>query len=189
MRTDKQLYKIFEAVPEWIFQLAGLPSPGKSTLRSLAIKALERRADGVVIPESSEQPLTVVEFQFQKEPTVYTRTVMEMAAVQEAHQMRPVQGLIFFGNDDLDPQTAPWTRVVPTFLLREVLETWERAHPGHPLAAVFKPLLVDSEATLEREAAGYYRTIQGSALPTACKTTLRDRIAKGTHLFSGEDLK
>jgi GTPase involved in cell partitioning and DNA repair len=66
MRTDKQLFKIFEAVPDWLFQLAGLPSPGKSTLQSCTVKALERVADGVVVPEASDQPLTIVEFQFQK---------------------------------------------------------------------------------------------------------------------------
>ena len=41
-----------------------------------------------------------------------------------------------------------------------------------PLAAVFKPLLVESEETLEREAVGYYRTIKHSDLPTDCKASL-----------------
>ncbi len=59
MKTDKELYKIFEVVPEWVFELAGLPSPGKSTLRGLTVKALERTADdGVIVPEVPDQPLT-----------------------------------------------------------------------------------------------------------------------------------
>jgi predicted ATPase len=172
MKTDKQLYKIFEANPDWVFQLTGLPSPGKSTLRSVTLKALERMADGVIVPESADQPLTVIEFQFWKDETIYTRTVAEMVAVQEANQMRAVQGIIFFGYNDLDPQTPPWTRVVEAFLLRDVLDAWEREHQGHPLAAVFKPLLVESEKTLEHEAAGYYRTIKHSDLTRACKTSL-----------------
>ena len=65
MKTDKELYRIFEVAPEWVFELAGLPSPGKSTLRSITVKALERRPDGVVVPEAPDQPLTIVEFQFQ----------------------------------------------------------------------------------------------------------------------------
>ena len=48
----------------------------------------------MVVPEALEQPLTVVEFQFQRDETIYTRTVVEMAAVQESHQMRAVQGVI-----------------------------------------------------------------------------------------------
>ena len=65
VKTDKQLFKIFEAVPEWLFELTGLPSPGSSTLQSFTVKALERRPDGVVVPEAPDQPLTIVEFQFQ----------------------------------------------------------------------------------------------------------------------------
>ncbi len=121
MRTDKQFFKIFEAVPEWLFELAGLPSPGRSTLRTFTVKALERVADGLVVPEAPDQPLTVVEFQFQKDDTIYLRTVVEMAAVQEAHAGRAVQGVIYFGCNDLDPQTAPWSRVVrssPIFITR-----------------------------------------------------------------------
>ena len=56
MKTDKELYRIFEVAPEWVFELAGLPSPGKSTLRSMTVKALERRADGVIVPEAPDQP-------------------------------------------------------------------------------------------------------------------------------------
>ena len=116
MRTDKQLLRVFETAPQWIFELTGLPSPGASTLKSLTVKALERRADGVVIPEATDGPLTVVEFQFQKDATVYPRIVVEMALLQQSHQMRPVQGLIFFGYNDVDPKefvavpTLGWLR-------------------------------------------------------------------------------
>ena len=97
MKTDKELYRIFEVAPEWVFELAGLPSPGKSTLRSVVVKALERRADGVIVPESRDQPITIVEFQFQTDDTIYGRIVVEMAAVQQAFPGQVVQGIIFFG--------------------------------------------------------------------------------------------
>ena len=119
MKTDKELYRIFEVAPEWVFELAGLPSPGKSTLRSVTVKALERRADGVIVPEAPDQPLTIVEFQFQADDTIYRRTVVEMAAVQDAFPGRVVQGVIFFGYNNLDPQTA--TEVVRSYVLPDVL--------------------------------------------------------------------
>jgi hypothetical protein len=172
MKTDKQVYRIFEAVPDWVFQLAGLPSPGRCVLRSVTIKALERNADGVIVPEAPDQPLTVIEFQFQKDATIYTRIVAEMVAVQEATQMRPVQGVVFFGYNNLDPRTMPWTRVVQTLLLRDAVEAFEQSHPKHPLAAVFKPLLADSEEILEREAVTHYRTIKYSELVAASRTNL-----------------
>jgi hypothetical protein len=43
MKTDKELYRIFEVAPEWVFELAGLPSPGKSTLQSVT-DAISSRA-------------------------------------------------------------------------------------------------------------------------------------------------
>ena len=97
MKTDKELYRIFDVAPEWVFELAGLPSPGKSTLRSMTVKALERRADGVIVPEAPDQPVTIVEFQFQADDRIYGRTVVEMVAVQDAFPGRVVQGIIFFG--------------------------------------------------------------------------------------------
>jgi predicted transposase YdaD len=172
MKTDKQLFKIFAAVPEWLFELAGLPSPGTSTLQSFTVKALERVADGVVVPEAPDQPLTVVEFQFQKDDSIYLRMVVEMAAVQEANPGRSVQGVIFFGYNNLDPRTEPWTRVVRSCVLAEVLDAWERERPRHPLVAVFKPLLAESEEALEREAVAHYRAIKYSELADACKRAL-----------------
>jgi predicted transposase YdaD len=73
MKTDKELYRIFAAAPGWLFQLTRLPSPGKCSLRSFTVKALQRDADGVVVPEDVTQPLTVVEFQFQRDDAIYTR--------------------------------------------------------------------------------------------------------------------
>ena len=136
----------------------------------MTIKALERNADGVIVPEASDQPLTVIEFQFQKDETIYTRTVAEMVAVQEANQMRPVQGIIFFGYNILTRRRR-LDSLVEAFLLRDMVDVFERGHPGHPLVAVFKPLLVDSEETLEREAVSYYRTIKYSDLAAVCRRT------------------
>jgi len=174
MKTDKELYRIFEAAPEWVFELAGLPSPGKSTLQSVTIKALERRADAVIVPESLDQPLTIVEFQFQADDTIYLRTVVEMATVQEAFPGRVVQGVIFFGYNNIDPRTAPWTQVVKSHVLPEVLSEWELKQPKHPLVAVFKPLLAESDEVLGREAAEYFREIKYGSLSPDCKRALEE---------------
>ena len=70
MKTDKQLFQIFAAMPEWLFELTGLASPGACSLQSFTLKALHRDADGVIVPKDPHQPLTVVEFQFQKDETI-----------------------------------------------------------------------------------------------------------------------
>lgn len=41
MRTDKQVYEILEAYPEWPFELTGLPSPGPCRFQSVTLKLLD----------------------------------------------------------------------------------------------------------------------------------------------------
>lgn len=164
MKTDKQLFQIFAVRPQWLFELAGLPTPGACSLLPFTLKSLEREADGIVVPADASQPITVVEFQFQRDERIYTRLVTEMAAAQEAHAMRPVQGLIMFGRTGLDPQTSPWSRIVRSVVLKDVLPEFARTHAGHPLAAVFEPLVEENLPTLETRAAGLYRVLRGADL-------------------------
>jgi hypothetical protein len=130
METDKQLYRVFGAQPQWVFQLAGLPPVGKCAMRSLSVKPLERRTDGVIVPESTAPPLSVIEFQFGENPQIYTRTVQKMAAVQEEFDMREVQGVIFFADQRLDPRTKPWTGLVRAIILPDEIVAAEDSDVG-----------------------------------------------------------
>ena len=174
METDKQLYRVFGAQPQWVFELAELPPVGKCAMRSLAVKTLERRADGVIVPQSPVPPLSVIEFQFGENPQIYTRTVQKMAAVQEEFDMREVQGVIFFGEPRLDPRTKPWTSLVRSIVLPDELRRLAECSPGHPLVAAFQPLLAESESELEMKAGGFYHTIKTSKLNTDAKEALEE---------------
>ena len=68
----------------------------------------------------------------------------------------------------------PWTQVVRSYVLPDVLQEWERKEPKHPLVAVFKPLLAESDEALQRQAGGYFRSITQSSLSSACKRTLEE---------------
>ena len=105
----------------------------------------------MIVPAASDQPLTIVEFQLGRDETVYQRLVTEMAVLQGMQPGRKVQGLIFFGYNELDPRTEPWTAVVRSFVLPKLLEALEQEQPGHPLVAVFKPLFIESDEVVERE--------------------------------------
>jgi predicted transposase YdaD len=174
METDKQLYRVFGAQPEWVFQLARLPPVGKCAMRSLTVKTLERRTDGVIVPEAPEPPLSVIEFQFSENPLIYTRTVQKMAAVQEEFDLREVQGIIFFGEQRLDPQTKPWTSIVRSIVLPDEVRRLAEHSPGHPLVAVFQPLLAERDAELEQAAGGFFRTIKKSKLKQGVKQALEE---------------
>ena len=174
METDKQLYRVFGAQPAWVFELAGLPPVGKCAMRSLTVKTLERRSDGVIVPESPDPPLSVIEFQFGENPQIYTRTVQKMAAVQEEFQMREVQGVIFFAERRLDPRTKPWSELVRSIVLPDELRRLAERSPNHPLVAAFQPLLAESEAELEQNAGGFFRRIKTSKLKREVKEALEE---------------
>ncbi len=174
MQTDKQLYGVFRAKPEWVFLLARLPPVGKCAMRSLVVKPLERRSDGVIVPEAPTPPLSVIEFQFGENPQIYTRTAQKMAAVQEEFDMREVQGIIFFSDAKFDPQTKPWTRIVRSIVLPDEVRRLAERSPEHPLVAVFQPLLIEREADLEQKAGGFFRTIKHSKLKKGVKEALEE---------------
>jgi predicted transposase YdaD len=174
METDKQLYRVFGAQPQWVFQLAGLAPVGKCAMRSLTVKTLERRTDGVIVPEALAPPLSVIEFQFGENPQIYTRTVQKMTAVQEEFDMREVQGVIFFADQRLDPQTKPWTSLVRAIILPDEIRRLAERSPNHPLVAAFQPLLAESEAELEQTAGGFFRTIRTSKLKKGVREALEE---------------
>jgi len=62
-----------EAYPQWLFELTGLPSPDPCRFQSVTLKAIERRTDGVLVPDVEHQPLSVVELQMQSDPSIYNR--------------------------------------------------------------------------------------------------------------------
>ncbi len=156
MKTDKNLYALFAANPEWIFELTGLESPGKCELKSVSLKDIEQRADGVLFPKDPNGKLAVVEFQFRDDPTIYVQTAIEMALIQKENPQREVQGVIFFRYPSHDPKTEPWNNIIQSFTLRELLEGLAERDAKHPLVAVFQPVLLSNNDTLEKNALEYY---------------------------------
>ena len=163
-------FLLFQECPWFIFELAESEDPGRCALEAVTVKSMERSMDGLVRPEDPAQPLTVIEIQFQRAANIYNRIVTEMALVQEAHDMRPVRGTIFFASRSLDPAVAPWMSCVQVVMLDEVLARRETEKPDDPLVAVFKPVFEADDAKLEKEAAAHYRHIQTSNQLTAGQT-------------------
>jgi predicted transposase YdaD len=174
MKTDKQIFQIFQAQPQWVFLLAGQPSPGKCRFEAITIKAIETHCDGVLVPDAADERLTIVEIQGYNDVEIYGRLVIEMVLVQRQNAGREVQGMILFLDESLDPKTEPWIRIVRSISLRESISEVQRNDPQHPLVAVFSPLLIESEEVLEREAAPCYNWIQVSELPDTVRKTLAE---------------
>jgi predicted transposase YdaD len=138
----------------------------------MSLKAIEQTADGVLIPDSADGIITILEIQFQRDEEIYLRVVMEMVLVQQKMRGRKVQGVILFVDHSLDPRTEPWCHFVSVHSLADTLGRLATEHPAHPLVAVFQPLMQDDSEKLEREAAGCYNQIASSGLDEPLKSVL-----------------
>jgi len=82
VKTDSLFYQIFLRFPDSFFDLIGQPQPGAANYQftSQEVKQLSFRLDGLFIPlrEDIQQPLYLVEVQFQPDDTLYYRLFAEL---------------------------------------------------------------------------------------------------------------
>jgi hypothetical protein len=72
MHTDKHIYLLLGADPEFLGLLTdGLRIAGPYDFEAIDVKALERRIDGVVLPEQPEEPIWAIEVQARRDPAIY----------------------------------------------------------------------------------------------------------------------
>ena len=173
MRTDPQLYTIFESDPNFFFDLTNLQSPGDCELRSEAFKQFERTADAVIFPKDGKSIITIAEFQFQYDESIYNRLAVEMALIQENKEFRDVQGVIIFGKESDDPKTEPWCNIIRSFTIKELVSDLAKRNPDHPLVAVFQPIVQEDDKALEQTAPKFYNQIkQNDELDASTKDAL-----------------
>ena len=90
MKTDSLFYQIFLRFPDSFFDLIGQPQPGAANYQftSQEVKQLSFRLDGLFMPlrEDSQQPLYLVEVQFQPDDTLYYRLFAELFLFLKQYQ-------------------------------------------------------------------------------------------------------
>jgi len=75
MKSDSLFYQIFQKLPELLGQLLGDTTTDDYTFRSVEVKGLARRIDGLFLPpvDKPHHPLYFVEAHFQKGDRLYKR--------------------------------------------------------------------------------------------------------------------
>ena len=173
MHTDKHIYLLLGADPEFLGLLTdGLRIAGPYDFEAIDVKALERRIDGVVLPEQTEESIWAIEVQAQRDPAIYHRLLIDMGLVGERHLGREVRGLLLFISPAQDPKTEPWHSAmvrdpqlpIRRVYLSDVLKRLERTQPDHPLLATFLPYLIDDREQLRDQDPLAYRHIQQASL-------------------------
>ena len=178
MKTDKQIYTLLSADPDFLRLLTGgIAVRGAYQFEALSVKGLERHTDGVLIPRATTEGIWVIEFQAQHDPVIYHRLLLEIALVGERHPTREVRGCLLFADATLDPRTEPWHGLIERdaaaplrrAYLPAVLDQLARDVPDHPLLGVFLPY---READLERlrtQAPPVHRRLQEANLAEATR--------------------
>ena len=80
MKTDNIFYKIFQTLPEVLFELIGESTETASEYQftSIQVKELARTIDGVFKSKEKTQPIYFIEVQFQREDNLYDRLLTEV---------------------------------------------------------------------------------------------------------------
>jgi predicted transposase YdaD len=201
MKTDKAMYKIFKAYPEFLFQLARIRKKTAYSMESITLKEFERRTDGIFKPEDPDEPTYVMEFQAQNDINIYHRLTMEMSSFAMTHPNCEVRGILVFLRKRLDPKTRPWhylskskDKLLRIVYLEDYVIQLEKKYPNHPMVMVFKPLFVNDLKVLQNNSKQWYQHIAKSRLSEKTKTNLQDAfvswlLARFPHLDYKEFLR
>jgi predicted transposase YdaD len=183
MHSDKHIYLLLGADPEFLHRLTGLRIKGRYRFDALDVKALERRIDGVVVPEDEAEPIWAIEVQAWRDPAIYHRLLIDMGLLGERYPGREVRGLLLFISPGHDPKTPPWddclTKATAHCPLRrlylvEVLDQLRTSEPEHPLLARSLPYLVEDRDRLREQAPLAYRRLKQSSLPDTARRQCLD---------------
>ena len=175
MHTDKPLYLLLGADSEFLHLLSdGLRIEGPYQIDAIDLKSLERRIDGVIVPEDTQQPIWAIEVQAQYDASIYHRILVDMGLLGTRHPKREIRGLLIFISAAQDPKTEPWqsylTSASTDFPIRrvyllDIFNRLEQQQPDHPLLATFLPYRLEDREQLREQAPLAYSRIQQAALP------------------------
>ncbi len=111
MKTDSLFYRLFQELPELVFELADWPAPAGAvyTLRAEEVKQTSFRLDGLLLPppELPDLPGVFVETQFQLNNDFYSRWFTQIFLLLYRQQwQRPWRAVVIFPSRKVDPQPS-----------------------------------------------------------------------------------
>jgi predicted transposase/invertase (TIGR01784 family) len=158
VKTDSLFYQIFLRFPDSFFDLIGQPQPGAANYQftSQEVKQLSFRLDGLFIPlrEDSQQPLYLVEVQFQPDDTLYYRLFAELFLFLKQYQPpHPWQIVVIYPHRGVErEQSLHFGEILNLASVRRIYldELPHRSHPSLGIGVI--KLVVESETAAVRTA-------------------------------------
>lgn len=131
MKTDSLFYRLFQTLPDLLFELIGQGAEHARAYRftSVELKETAFRLDGVFTPpaEHPDWPLFFIEVQFQLDPDFYTRFFAEIFLYLRHHHPRhPWRAVVIYPTRAVDPGDHPHYRVLlhSEQVVRVYLDEW-----------------------------------------------------------------
>lgn len=124
MKTDKLFYSFFRRYPQLFFELIG-EEPTKAsryTFKSIEVKELSFRIDGLFVPKRTGDVLYIVEVQFQRDehfyPRVFAETFLYLRQYAPAQEWKAVA---VFPNREAEPKNqAPYRELLESRRVRRI---------------------------------------------------------------------
>jgi len=117
MRTDSIFYKIFQTLPETLFAFIGesVELAKEYEFKSIELKELSFRIDGVFISENPENLIYFLEVQFQKDTSFYWRFFNEIFTYFKQYQpTQDWEAVVIFAKRSIEPDfPLPIRRLLP----------------------------------------------------------------------------
>ncbi|AFL72276.1 DUF2887 domain-containing protein [Thiocystis violascens] len=105
MKIDPAIYEFLATGAEALRILTGgLVLIGPYRFRSLTLKGIERRLDGVYEPDGHAGPVYVIEYQAQPVPGAWYNLLAKIGLYGEEHPRRDVRGILIFTRIRDDPR-------------------------------------------------------------------------------------
>ncbi len=158
MKTDSLFYQIFLRFPDSFFDLIGQPQPGAANYQftSQEVKQLSFRLDGLfmALREDIQQPLYLVEVQFQPDDTLYYRLFAELFLfLKQYRPPHPWQIVVIYPHRGVErEQSLHFGEILNLSSVRRIYldELPQRSHPSLGIGVI--KLVVESETAAVRTA-------------------------------------
>ncbi|MFN3562398.1 MAG: DUF2887 domain-containing protein [Chloroherpetonaceae bacterium] len=123
MKTDKLIYSIFQESPETALALLGYDEElaRRYAFQSIEVKEKSYRIDGVLLPDSPELPVIILEVQFQTDEFIYERILSETLIFRAQNRQFPnTQMVVIFASRSLDKGAGMLVPLVDSNVIRPI---------------------------------------------------------------------
>ena len=123
MKTDILFYSLFEIEPVLLLHLARIKPPegAQYQFQAIELKDSSRRADAVLLPNTTDAPLIVAEVQFWRDATMYHRIINETTRLLlQMPEYLQAQMVVLFPTREIDTGAGVWAPLVEAGTIRVV---------------------------------------------------------------------